>query len=103
MLAAFQLRPAPRGRTYQLWGIETGKARSARHIQHHQQRGAAGALLVPGGWKIAVGAVTRTKVARLSRRRRHFRVGNSRPPSRRGRRRPAPMREGRKAIRSRAR
>jgi anti-sigma-K factor RskA len=59
VLAAFQLRPAPRGRTYQLWGIETGKAPVSLGTFNTSNNGEQRVRFsVPAGVKIAVGAVT---------------------------------------------
>jgi anti-sigma-K factor RskA len=59
VLAAFNLRPAPTGRTYQLWGIETGKDPVSLGTFNTGADGAGRVRLsVPNGVKIAVGAVT---------------------------------------------
>jgi anti-sigma-K factor RskA len=59
VLAAFQLQPAPRGRTYQLWGIETGKPPVSLGTFNTSDRGERRVRFsVPVGVKIAVGAVT---------------------------------------------
>lgn len=59
VLAAFNLRPAPTGRTYQLWGIENGKAPvSLGTFNTGADGGGRVRLSVPGGVKIAIGAVT---------------------------------------------
>lgn len=59
VLAAFNLQPAPRGRTYQLWGIEAGKNPvSLGTFNTGTDAGARVSFRAPGGVKIAVGAVT---------------------------------------------
>lgn len=59
VLATFNLPPAPAGRTYQLWGIETGKAPVSLGTFNTGADGAGRVRLsVPEGVRIAVGAVT---------------------------------------------
>lgn len=59
VLAAFNLQPAPRGRTYQLWGIEAGKKPvSLGTFNTGTDAGVRASFRAPDGVKIAVGAVT---------------------------------------------
>lgn len=59
VLAAFNLQPAPSGRTYQLWGIETGKKPVSLGVFNTStDQGARVSFRAPEGVKIAVGAVT---------------------------------------------
>jgi anti-sigma-K factor RskA len=59
VIAASSLPPAARGRTYQLWGIETGKAPVSLGTFNTDSSGRAlASLSVPPGLRIAVTAVT---------------------------------------------
>ena len=59
VIAASSLPPAARGRTYQLWGIETGKPPVSLGTFNTDSSGSAlASLAVPAGLRIAVTAVT---------------------------------------------
>jgi len=59
VIAASALRPAAQGRTYQLWGIETGKAPVSLGTFNPDASGRAFAsVTIPAGLNIAVTAVT---------------------------------------------
>jgi anti-sigma-K factor RskA len=59
VIAASSLPPAARGRTYQLWGIETGKPPVSLGTFNTDSSGRAlASVAVPAGLRIAVSAVT---------------------------------------------
>ncbi|MEO7965579.1 MAG: anti-sigma factor [Gemmatimonadaceae bacterium] len=59
VFAAFNLQPAPKGRTYQLWGIERGKNPvSLGTFNTGSDASARASFRAPAGVKLAVGAVT---------------------------------------------
>ena len=59
VFAAFNLQPAPRGRTYQLWGIEAGKNPvSLGTFNTGNDATARASFRAPQGVTLAVGAVT---------------------------------------------
>ncbi len=59
IIAASALPPAPQGRTYQLWGIETGKPPVSLGTFNTDSSGRAlASVAVPAGLRIAVTAVT---------------------------------------------
>jgi anti-sigma-K factor RskA len=59
VIAASALRPAAQGRTYQLWGIETGKAPVSLGTFNTDASGRAlASVAIPAGLNIAVTAVT---------------------------------------------
>jgi anti-sigma-K factor RskA len=59
VIAASSLPPAARGRTYQLWGIETGKPPVSLGTFNTDSSGRAlASVAVPAGLRIAVTAVT---------------------------------------------
>src|SRR5688500_20239573 len=59
VIAASSLPPAARGRTYQLWGVETGRPPVSLGTFNTDSSGRAlASLAVPAGLRIAVTAVT---------------------------------------------